>query len=275
MASIRDTHAFANSERHLADIATCPDPDISGAAKKLKKNAKKIAELQERLWAASAVRDKHRVLLVLQGMDTAGKGGVTNHVMSACGPMGVEYTGFKAPTEEELRHDFLWRIRPRLPKPGMIAIFDRSHYEDVLVPHVRDTIEPTEWHRRIEAINAFERDLAAHATTVIKCFLHLSYDTQRERLLRRLDKPKKRWKFSESDIDTRRMWPRYQDAYQAVLERTNTDETPWYVIPSDDKTYRNWAVAEILREELEQLDPAYPERELDIAALRARLAPPD
>ena len=276
---MRETLAFAKSGRVLADIDTGSRPSAptkrSGLPKKLKTEAKKIAGLQERLWAESTVGGQRRVLLVLQGIDTAGKGGVTNHVMVACKPIGVEYTAFKAPTAEELRHHFLWRIRRRLPHPGSVAVFDRSHYEDVIVPLVHEDIEVADWERRIKQINAFERDLVAHATTVVKCFLHISYDTQRERLLRRLQRPKKQWKFNESDLDERKLWPRYQTAFQSVLERTDTDDAPWYVVPSDHKKYRNWAVAQLLCETLGDLDPRYPETELDVDELKRRLAPPD
>jgi PPK2 family polyphosphate:nucleotide phosphotransferase len=277
--SIGEALAFTNSGRVLADIDTSGTPlaptKKSGLPKKLKTNAKQIAGLQERLWAESTAGGKRRVLLVLQGIDTAGKGGVTNHVVGACGPIGVQYTAFKKPTKEELRHDFLWRVRKHVPLPGVIAIFDRSHYEDVLVPLVHDQIEPADWEERIEHINAFERDLVAHGTTVVKCLLHISYDTQRERLLRRLDRPHKHWKFNVADLDERKLWPKYQTAFQAVLERTDTLEAPWFVIPSDSKKYRNWAVAQLLCETLDSLDPQYPPTDLDVAALRKRLAPPN
>jgi PPK2 family polyphosphate:nucleotide phosphotransferase len=278
MTTMREALAFSTHGRTLADIDTAGRPlaptKKSGLPKKLKTDAKAIANLQERLWAEATVGGKRRVLLVLQGIDTAGKGGVTNHVMTACGPIGVEYTGFKAPTEKELRHDFLWRIRKRLPRPGMIAIFDRSHYEDALVPLVHGEIDRDEWLQRIDAINAFERDQAAHATTVIKCFLHISYETQRKRLLRRLRRRDKHWKFSEADLDERKLWPEYQAAFQEVLERTDTEHAPWYVIPSDHKKYRNWAVAQLVLETLELLDPHYPSVELDVARLRKRLKAP-
>jgi PPK2 family polyphosphate:nucleotide phosphotransferase len=215
------------------------------------------------------------VLLVLQGIDTAGKGGTTEHVIAACGPIGVQYTGFKKPTPEELRHDFLWRIKRQLPPPGVLGIFDRSHYEDVLVPRVHDVIPPTECDARYAEINAFERQLAARGTTLIKVFLHISYDTQRERLLARLDNPDKRWKFNEADLAERALWPRYQDAYQAMLEHCDTPEAPWFVVPSDSKKYRNWAVGRLVRETLEQLDPHYPDVGLDVADLRNRLAAPN
>ncbi|HEY2273291.1 MAG TPA: PPK2 family polyphosphate kinase [Jatrophihabitantaceae bacterium] len=276
---MREALAFRSSGRVLADV----DPDgrplapvkKSGLPKKLRTDAKRIADLQERLWAESTAGGMRRLLLVLQGIDTAGKGGVANHVIGASGPIGVQYTGFKRPTEEELRHDFLWRVRKHLPAPGVIAIFDRSHYEDVIVPLVHDETEPDAWNKRIDEINAFERDLAAHATTVVKCFLHISYDTQRDRLVRRLERPDKHWKFNVADLDERKLWPRYQEAFQEVLERTDTDDAPWYVIPSDSKKYRNWAVAQLLREILEDLDPQYPQSDLDVDALKKRLAPPN
>jgi PPK2 family polyphosphate:nucleotide phosphotransferase len=279
MPSMREALAFRSSGRVLADV----DPDgrplapvkKSGLPKKLRTDAKRIADLQERLWAESTAGGMRRLLLVLQGIDTAGKGGVANHVIGASGPIGVQYTGFKRPTEEELRHDFLWRVRKHLPAPGVIAIFDRSHYEDVIVPLVHDETEPDAWNKRIDEINAFERDLAAHATTVVKCFLHISYDTQRDRLVRRLERPDKHWKFNVADLDERKLWPRYQEAFQEVLERTDTDDAPWYVIPSDSKKYRNWAVAQLLREILEDLDPQYPQSDLDVDALKKRLAPPN
>jgi PPK2 family polyphosphate:nucleotide phosphotransferase len=279
MSSMREALAFADSGRVLADI----DPDgrplaptkKSGLAKKLQTNAKKIGKLQERLWAESTAGGKRRVVLILQGIDTAGKGGVAEHVIGASGPIGVQYTAFKRPTKEELRHDFLWRIRKHVPPPGVIAIFDRSHYEDVIVSKVHDEIDADAWEARIDEINAFERDLVAHATTVIKCFLHISYDTQRDRLIRRLQRPKKHWKFNEADLDERKLWPKYQATFQAVLARTDTEDAPWFVVPGDSKNYRNWAVAELVRETLDGLDPKYPPSDLDVAALKARLVPPN
>ena len=233
-----------------------------------------MADLQERLWAESTAGGTRRILLVLQGMDTAGKGGVVSHAVGVLGPIGVEYTAFKKPTKEELAHDFLWRIRKRLPRPGMVGVFDRSHYEDVLVVRVHDLVPKAEWESRYDTINAFEQELTDGGTTVVKVFLHVSYDMQRRRLLRRLDRPDKHWKFNEGDIDERARWDDYQAAYDAVLERTNTEAAPWYVVPADHKTYRNWAVAELLRETLVELDPVYPHPDLAIDALRARLAAP-
>jgi PPK2 family polyphosphate:nucleotide phosphotransferase len=233
-----------------------------------------MRDLQERLWAESTAGGRRSVLLLLQGMDTAGKGGVTEHVVGVFGPIGVQYTAFKKPTEEEKAHDFLWRIRQRLPAPGTVAVFDRSHYEDVLITRVHGEISVEECRHRYGEINQFERALVADGTTLVKCFLHISYAKQRERLLARLDNPDKHWKFNPADIDERARWADYQQAYQDALAGTNTPEAPWYVIPSDRKKYRNRLVAQLLCEVLRDLDPQYPRPDLDVAALKARLAMP-
>ena len=237
--------------------------------------ADELRDLQERLWAESTAGGRRSVLLVLQGMDTAGKGGVTEHVVGVCGPIGVQYTAFKKPTEEELEHHFLWRIRKRLPPAGTIGVFDRSHYEDVLITRVHGLVSDTDARARYAEINAFEAELAAAGTTVVKCFLHISYKTQRKRLLGRLDDPDKHWKFNEGDIDERGHWDAYRTAYADALAACNTPAAPWYVIPGDKKKYRNWLVAELVREVLHELDPQYPHPDLDIDALKARLAPPN
>jgi PPK2 family polyphosphate:nucleotide phosphotransferase len=233
-----------------------------------------LAEWQERLFAAATGGDDRRILLVLQGMDTSGKGGVIEHVVGQVGPAGCRITSFKKPTPEELAHDFLWRIRKGLPGPGYIGVFDRSHYEDVLVVKVHGAIDADECERRYDVINQFEAELVEAGTTLIKCYLNVSFDEQRERLLARLDEPTKRWKFNEGDIDERQLWPAYQEAYAAALAATSTDHAPWYAVPSDHKWYRNWAIGELLMETLRELDPQYPSVELDIARLKARLAPP-
>jgi PPK2 family polyphosphate:nucleotide phosphotransferase len=245
--------------------------------KKAKRGAvdKKLRGLQERLWAESTAGGSRSVLLVLQGIDTAGKGGVTEHVVGTFGPIGVQYTAFKKPTPDEATHDFLWRIRKRLPAPGVIGVFDRSHYEDVLVPRVHELMPESAWRARYLEINEFEADIAAAGTTLLKCFLHISYDTQRERLLARLDKVDKHWKFKEADLDERARWADYAAAFEDMVENCNTPTAPWYVVPSDSKKYRNWAVGELLRETLEDLDPHYPEPDLDVESLRARLQPPN
>lgn len=247
----------------------------SGEMKKLRTNAVYLTELQERLFAESTAGGTRSVLLVLQGMDTAGKGGTTNHVVGSFGPIGVEYTAFKKPTSEELSHDFLWRIDKRVPPPGHVGVFDRSQYEDVLVVRVHDLVAKSEWESRYDRINEWEEGLVARGVTIVKCFLHISFKTQRERLLARLAEPSKHWKFNAGDVDERAYWSEYAAAYEAALTKCNTEHAPWYVVPGDDKSYRNWAVSELLRETLEELDPQYPQPDLDIDNLRARLAPPN
>ena len=231
----------------------------------------RLAELQERLYAEGATGGRRRVLLVLQGMDTSGKGGVVRHVVSVVQPQGVQYTAFKRPTQEELRHSFLWRVRRALPDPGLIGVFDRSHYEDVLIGRVRELAAPEVIERRYRDIARFENQLAQDGVTIVKCFLHLSPWEQKERLLARLDDSAKRWKFNPGDIDERALWPEYQRAYETVLERTDSDAAPWYVVPADRKWYRNWAVGRLLLETLTELDPRLPEPTYDVAEQRDRL----
>jgi PPK2 family polyphosphate:nucleotide phosphotransferase len=271
----RDVLAFRAGSGTLADI----DPAGRPLAKDRedgpsKREAKRLRELQERLWAESRSGGERSLLLVLQGIDTSGKGGVTQHVVGACGTIGVQYTAFGRPTPAERRHDFLWRVRKRVPTAGMIGVFDRSHYEDVLVPLVHRTIDSDAVETRYGQINTFEQELADQGVTVLKCFLHISYERQRKRLLKRLDRADKRWKFQESDLDERELWPRYQDAYQQMLANTDSDIAPWFVVPADHKGYRNWAVGRLLLETREELAPRYPQPILDLPALRARLQPP-
>jgi PPK2 family polyphosphate:nucleotide phosphotransferase len=231
----------------------------------------RIAGLQERLFAQSTAGDPRCLLLVLQGMDTSGKGGTVKHVASGLNPTGVRVTAFKAPTAQERQHPFLWRVRQALPGPGEIGVFDRSHYEDVLVARVRDLVPRSTWARRYAVINRFEQSLADDGVTVLKVFLHIGYEEQRRRLLARLDNPAKHWKFTPEDIGARGLWPAYQAAYEAVLERCSTDAAPWYVVPADRKWYRNWAVARLLLEHLELMDPRYPPAAFDVAANRRAL----
>ncbi|SFY48948.1 PPK2 family polyphosphate kinase [Streptomyces sp. F-1] len=235
------------------------------------RTGKKLARLQERLWAAGTAGDRRRVLLVLQGMDTSGKGGTVKHVIGHLDPSGCRVRAFKAPTAEELRHDFLWRVRRELPEPGEIGVFDRSHYEDVLVARVRHLVPPAVIGSRYGLIGDFERALAEDGVTVIKCFLHLSAEEQRRRLLRRLDRPDKRWKFAPSDIDERALWPAYQEAYELAMEHCSAPYAPWYLVPADHKWYRNWAVGRLLLEHLRELDPRYPGAGVDVARCRERL----
>ncbi len=211
------------------------------------------------------------MLLVLQGMDTSGKGGVLRHTVGLVDPQGVRITSFKAPTEEEKRHDFLWRIRNALPSPGRIGVFDRSHYEDVLIVRVHEWAGPEEIERRYGAINEFEAEVAAAGTTIVKCMLHVSAEEQKERLLARLDDSTKYWKFNPGDIDERALWSAYRAAYEIALERTNTEAAPWHVIPSDRKWYRNYAVGALLLQTLRDLDPQWPAADFDVDEQRRRL----
>ncbi|MEU6665381.1 PPK2 family polyphosphate kinase [Streptomyces sp. NPDC046727] len=252
--------------------ATPGAPDDKQAARAdAERTGRRLAGLQERLWAAGTAGDHRRVLLVLQGMDTSGKGGTVKHVIGHLNPSGCRIEAFKAPTEEERAHDFLWRVRRALPGPGEIGIFDRSHYEDVLVARVRHLAPPAEIGSRYGLINDFERDLAEDGVTLVKCFLHLSYEEQKRRLLRRLDRPAKHWKFTPADIDERALWPAYQEAYELALERCAAPHAPWYLVPADHKWYRNWAIGRLLLEHLRALDPRYPEPGFDVAQCRERL----
>jgi PPK2 family polyphosphate:nucleotide phosphotransferase len=228
-----------------------------------------LAELQERLYAEGTLGGRRGVLLILQGMDTSGKGGTIKKVVGHMNPIGCHIASFKKPTEEEQRHHFLWRIRKQLPPPGKVGVFDRSHYEDVLIVRVHD-LAP--WDGRYEEINAFERELAEDEITVVKVCLHISWEEQRERLLARLHDPTKHWKFNAGDIAERKLWPRYMEAYDAALGRCS-EAAPWYVVPANRKWYRNWAVATLLLETLRDLDPEYPARpDLDIGTLEAELS---
>jgi PPK2 family polyphosphate:nucleotide phosphotransferase len=233
--------------------------------------ADRLDDLQERLW----VEGTRSLLVVLQGMDTSGKGGTVRHVFSAMNPSGVEVTSFKKPTEEELAHQFLWRIERKLPVPGEVMVFDRSHYEDVLIVRVRSLVPEEVWRPRFDEINAFEQRVADAGTTIVKCMLHISYDEQRERLLARLDDPDKHWKFNEGDLEERRLWLDYQSAYEEAIRECSTDVAPWYVVPADRKWYRNWAISKLLVETLERMDPQLPRPDLDVEALRERLQPPN
>jgi PPK2 family polyphosphate:nucleotide phosphotransferase len=232
-----------------------------------------LTDLQERLYAEGSadVGAGRAVLLVLQGMDTSGKGGVLKHTVGLVDPQGVHITSFKAPSKEELAHDFLWRIRKGLPTKGQVGVFDRSHYEDVLIARVRALAPAEEIERRYGAINDFEAELVESGVVVLKCMLHISADTQKERLLARLDDPTKHWKFNPGDIDERELWPAYREAYEVALERTSTEVAPWYVVPSDHKWYRNLAIGHLLHHTLEQMRPQWPAADFDVDEQRLRL----
>jgi PPK2 family polyphosphate:nucleotide phosphotransferase len=231
-----------------------------------------LADLQERLFAERTTESNRRVLLVLQGMDTSGKGGVLRYAVGLIDPQGVRITSFKAPTEEERAHHFLWRIERALPEPGYVGVFDRSHYEDVLIARVRKLADADEIERRYDEINGFEARLVDDGVTIVKCMLHISADEQKARLQERLDNPEKHWKYNPGDLDERARWPAYQEAYEIALERTNTDAAPWHVIPADKKWYRNLAVGQLLLDALRGLDPQWPPADFDVEAEKKRLA---
>jgi PPK2 family polyphosphate:nucleotide phosphotransferase len=254
----------------MADVDAAATPGLK-SRKQLKRDLKKfksrLFNLQERLFA----EQKRSVLLVLQGMDTSGKDGTITHVIGNLNPQGVLISTFKQPTPEERRHGFLWRIRKRLPGKGLVGIFNRSHYEDVLIARVHELAKPPVIEQRYGAINRFEKELVRGGTTVVKICLHISYDEQRSRLLERLSDPDKHWKFHETDIDERAFWDDYMSAYSIAITQCSTQWAPWYVVPANDKDYRNWAISRILLETFEQMDPQYPRPKLDIQRLLRRL----
>jgi len=234
--------------------------------------ATELADLQERLFAESRSGGRRSVLLILQAMDTAGKGGILGHVIGAVDPQGVQAFAFKAPTEEERAHDFLWRIRKRLPQPGHLGVFDRSHYEDVLIHRVRGLSSPEAIEERYGLINDFEREVAASGTTIVKVMLHISADEQKQRLQERLDRPDKHWKYNPGDIDERLLWAEYQAAYELAIARTSTVDAPWFVVPADRKWYARLAVQRLLLDALRGLELEWPVADFDVEAEKARLA---
>ncbi len=220
----------------------------------------RLEELQEMLWA----EHRHKVLVVLQGMDTSGKDGTIGHVFDGVNPLGVRVAAFKAPSPEELEHDFLWRVHPKVPASGEMVIFNRSHYEDVLAVRVHRLVPAEVWKARYDQINAFEQLLSESGTTILKFYLHIDADEQKERLQARLDDPTKRWKFRRGDLADRKLWPDYTAAYEDVLARTSTAHAPWTIVPANKKWYRNLVVATALVEALEKLDMKYPEPEEEL-----------
>jgi PPK2 family polyphosphate:nucleotide phosphotransferase len=248
----------------LADIdpaSTAGAPgDRAETESESKKLGKELADLQTRLWAEK----KSSLLVVMQGMDTSGKDGTIKRVFGAVNPLGLKITSFRAPTEEELAHDFLWRVHKVSPATGEIAVFNRSHYEDVLVVRVLDLVPDDVWGARYELINDFESQLAHRATAIVKLFLHISKDEQRLRLQKRVDNPAKRWKFNAGDLEQRARWDEYMAAYEDALVKTSTDAAPWYVVPADRKWFRNWVVNRILVTTLRGMNPAFPEGPEDL-----------
>jgi PPK2 family polyphosphate:nucleotide phosphotransferase len=261
----------------VTNVDTSATPGFKGnksdAAEVQPERNERFAQLQEMLYANSRVADYNRsLLLVLQGMDTAGKGGIVKHVVGAANPQGIRYTAFGVPTEEERKHHYMWRIRRALPPAGHIGVFDRSHYEDVLVVRVHNIVPPEVWGKRYDEINQFEKKLVDQGTTIIKVAMFVSLDEQKKRLSQRLERPDKYWKYNPNDIDERLLFPQYQEAYQALLERTSTDYAPWHIVPCDRKWYSRLAILELLIEALEGLNLSWPPADFDIEAEKKRLA---
>ncbi|HZW43963.1 MAG TPA: polyphosphate kinase 2 family protein [Dermatophilaceae bacterium] len=248
------------------------DGDKAAGVELLAATVPELTELQERLYAESRAGGSAALLLVVQGMDTSGKGGIMRHVVGAVDPQGVRCTAFKAPTKEEREHPFLWRIRNALPKPGQIGVFDRSHYEDVLIVRVHNLVPPATWGRRYGQINTFEQTVTQAGTTIVKVMLHISSDEQKARLAARLERPDKHWKYNPGDVDERERWPAYQEAYQVAINKCSTEPAPWFVVPADRKWYARLAVQQLVVEHLRVMAPQWPAATFDVEVEKARLA---
>jgi len=260
----------------IADIDTDSSPGFTGnraaaAEIQAERNAR-LAGLQELLYADGKGGNNHSLLLVLQGMDTAGKGSIVKKVLSGTNPMGIRYTGFGPPTEEERAHHYLWRINNALPPAGHIGVFDRSHYEDVLVVRVHELVPREVWEGRYDEINTFESELVESGTTLVKVAMFVSLDEQKRRLAERLERPDRYWKYNPRDLEERKLWPAYQEAYQAVLDKTSTDHAPWFVLPCDKKWYSQLAVTELLIEAITAMKLSWPPAEFDVEAEKKKLA---
>ena len=260
----------------IADIDTDASPGFTGsrsdAVEIQAERNQRLAGLQEMLYADGKGGSNRSLLLVLQGMDTAGKGSIVKKVLSGTNPMAIRYTGFGPPTEEERSHHFLWRINNALPPAGHIGVFDRSHYEDVLVVRVHELVPREVWEGRYDEINTFESDLVESGTTLVKVAMFVSLDEQKRRLAERLERPDRYWKYNPRDLEERKLWPAYQEAYQAVLDRTSTDYAPWYVLPCDKKWYSQLAVTELLIEALKGMKLTWPPADFDVEAEKKKLA---
>ncbi|ATL72405.1 polyphosphate kinase 2 family protein [Nocardia terpenica] len=260
----------------VAKIDTSATPGFKGDKKVgealLAERREVLSDLQEKLYANGRSGDPRSVLLVLQGMDTAGKGGIVRHVIGSVDPQGVDHAAFGVPTAEERRHHYLWRIRRKLPRGGQIGVFDRSHYEDVLVVRVHDLVPPAVWEKRYDEINRFEAKLVDAGTTLVKVAMFVSLEEQKRRLAARLDRPDKYWKFNPGDIDERAFWPAYHDAYQAMLDRTCTDHAPWHIVPADRKWFSRLAVTELLIDALQNLKLDWPAPQFDVDEQKRRLS---
>ena len=271
-----DAFLRAPAKLSLDSIDTGSTPGCDGGKKEGEKSlaagAAELAELQEKLFAESRFDGQQSVLLVLQAMDTAGKGGIVEHVLGEVNPQGVKAYSFKAPTDEEKSHDFLWRVRKELPGPGYIGVFDRSHYEDVLIHRVHGFSSPEVIEQRYGEINEFEAELQGSGTTIVKVMLHIGLDEQKARLAERLEDPNKNWKYNPGDLDERAFWSAYMEAYEIAIARTSTDTAPWHVVPADHKWFARLAVQRLLLTTLRSLDLDWPVADYDVAAEKATLA---
>jgi len=260
----------------LADVDPQSTPGFDGdkaaGEAELAEGAAEFAELQEKLFAESLNGGKRSLLLVLQGMDTSGKGGIVGHVVGQVNPQGVRAVGFKAPTAEEKKHDFLWRVRSQVPPAGYIGVFDRSHYEDVLIHRVRGLSAPEQIEQRYGLISAFEGELVEAGATIVKVMLHISPDEQRERLAARLDRPEKNWKYNPGDVDERLLWPAYHEAYEIAMTRTSTTDAPWFVVPANRKWFARLAVQRLMLDALRAMQLEWPRPDYDVEVEKARLA---
>jgi PPK2 family polyphosphate:nucleotide phosphotransferase len=259
---VTDGKDFALAKWDPADTSAFDGGKADGRAELAKMTAQ-LDDLQEKFYAGN----RHKLLVVLQGTDTAGKGGAIRKVFEGVNPAGVQVASFKAPTEAELAHDFLWRVHPRAPANGQIAIFDRSHYEDVLIVRVHDLVPPKRWRARYTHIRNFEKMLADEGTTILKFFLHISKDEQAERLRARLENPAKHWKFRVGDLEERERWDDYQDAYEEAIRRTAAGHAPWIVVPANRKWYRDLVICQTLIDTLERLDLRYPDPVDDLSGI--------
>lgn len=264
------------SDFNLADVDPSSTPGFEGeradAEATMVDTAEELGEWQERLYADGRSGGKRSLLLIVQGMDTSGKGGIMRHVVGTFDPQGVKLTSFKAPTAEERSKGYLWRIRNALPSPGQIGVFDRSQYEDVLIARVRSLVPRSVWARRYAGINAFERQTTAKGITIVKVMLHISNAEQKERLAERITRPDKYWKFNPGDIDERLLWDDYQAAYQDAVTKCSTPDAPWFVVPADHKWYARWAVQQLVLAALREMNPDWPAADFDPVFEAERLA---
>ncbi|MEO6944344.1 MAG: PPK2 family polyphosphate kinase [Lacisediminihabitans sp.] len=267
-------HVDSGFRLENVDPASTPGIDANKKSGRslLLKDARILRDLQGKLYADSTVGGTRALLIVLQGMDCSGKGGIVTHALAGMSAQGVTVHGFKAPTEEEQRHGFLWRVRKRLPEPGMVGVFDRSHYEDVLAARVRHLAEPAVIERRYNQINTFEKQSAERGIEIVKVMLQISEDEQKRRLIARLHHRSKLWKYNPSDVDDRDLWRQLQEAYQLVFEKTSTKYAPWHVVPADHKWYSRLAVQQIVITKLRSMNLAWPEPDYDLAKERKRVA---